>query len=196
MDEENKTTSIFKRNHLLKLVILFNLLVIVTFYNNPRVKENIFYFIETNVFYREIPPVYNNTNFKMTEPNKICSIMTKNRLISSSYSRSQYFEFSCETGILISEETDWSIQYVATGKIFNVNTVILKMKIMKDNKKYDSAKIFFNYTHKLLSGLGIYSLPPIVKQNIVSLTDFSMKLDNNINMRYYVIEDEVTLIIN
>lgn len=185
-----------RKHHLLKLIISFILLILVTFYNNPKVKENIFYFIETNVFYREIPPVYTNQNFKNTEPNSICSIMTKDKLITNSYSRSKYFNFSCETGILVSSNSDWSLQYLATGKIFNIETVVLKMKIIKPDNKYDSAIEFFNYTDNFLMGLGIYNVPQLVKQNILGLKDFHLKLDKNITMKYYTTENEIILILN
>lgn len=196
MEFKNNIKDIFKKNHMLKLILSFIVLVFVTLYNNPRVKENLFYLIETKVFYREIPPVYTNKNFKNVEPNKICSILNKDKLISNSYARSKYFEFSCETGILVSPDSSWSIQYMATGKIFNIETTILKMKMIKPQNKFDIAKDFFTYTEKLFHGLGIYNMPLIAKQNILSLKDFSLKLDKNVSMNYYISDDEIILILN
>lgn len=192
MNNKNKKNN----TSFIKLLISLFVLVIVFFYNNPRVKEHLFYFIETNVFYREIPPVYTNVNFKNVEPNKICSLMVQDKLISTSYSRHKYFNFSCETGILVSPSSNWNIQYLATGKIFNIDTVVLKMHIIKKENIYDSSVEFYDYAEKFIQRIGDYSFPEIAKQNIIGLNNFDLKIDKNINLKYYVSENDIILIIN
>lgn len=192
MNDRNKKTNL----PFLKLLISLFFLIMVVFYNNPRVKEHLFYFIETNIFYREIPPVYNNINFKNTEPNKICSLMTKEKLISNSYSRNKYFDFACETGILVSADSRWNIQYLATGKLFNIDTIILKMHLIKKENRFDSSVIFLEYAEKLLNNVGKHQLPENAKQNIIGLNNFDLKLDKNQSLKYYISEDELILIVN
>lgn len=180
----------------IKLLISLFFLILVVFYNNPKVKEHLFYFIETNIFYREIPPVYTNVNFKNTEPNKICSLLNKEKLIATSYSRNKYFDFACETGILVSPDSNWNIQYLATGKIFNIDTLILKMHLIKKEKRFDSSVIFLEYVEKFLNSVGNHQLPENAKQNIIGLNNFDLKLDKNQNLKYYISEDELILILN
>lgn len=185
-----------KKSPLLKLLISISVLILVVFYNNPRVKEHLFYFIETNIFYKEIPPVYTDINFKKTEPNKICAIMVKEKLIPTSYSRHRYFDFSCETGILVSPKSEWSIQYLATGKIFNIDTVVLRMNVIKKQSQHDSAVEFLKYTEIFLNKIGGYSLPEIAKRNIMGMNSFDLKLDENLNIKYYIAENDIYLLIN
>lgn len=190
-----KTTQIFFRKHaLLKLIIALMLGGYLIFHNSPKMRDMIFYFIETQIFYREIPPVYNKENFKTMEPNGVCNTLADIKLNASSYARSHNFEFACESVTLVSPDSSWNIKYLVAGKIFNADTIVLKMEFLNEAQKYDSVKEMIPFVDHLFADLGYGNMPEKFRQGLYSLTDETVELSNNVSVKLIASKDSISLI--
>ncbi len=185
----------FLNKHFLVISIMLIIAFFYTYFKNDKeFRESIFYLIETNIFYREIPPVYNNYNFKTMEPNKVCDMLSNVSVVGSSYSRSKYFEFACESNTLVSSDSSWSIQYIVTGKLFNVDNIVLKMEFLKKEKKYDSVKEMINFVDSLFLALGYDKVPDNLKHSIINLNNDTIVLKNETKVKLIDSDESVTLI--
>jgi len=187
-------TDFFKKHALFKLIIALILGSFLIFQNSPKIRENIFYFIETHIFYRDIPPIYDKDSFKSMEPNSVCQSMKDDRLITSSYIRNHNFDFSCESITLVAADSSWNIQFLVSGKLFNANTIILKMEFLKEEEKYDNVKEMIPFVEHLFSELGYGKMPETFRQGLYSLNNEDTKLDDNVSVKLVSSSESISLI--
>ena len=163
-------------------------------YNSPKARENLFYLIETRVFYREIPPVYNDDDFKSMEPNKVCGFLNNLKLNANSYSRNHYFDFACESPTLVSANSSWNIQYVVTGKVFNASSIVLRIDFLKINEKYDNVKEMMPFVSVLFNKMTGNDVPDVIRLSILSMEPNNLKLSNNVSVKVVPAEESISLI--
>jgi hypothetical protein len=190
----NKLTDFFKSKILFKLIIFIIFGFAFTLYSSPKARENLFYLIETKIFYRQIPPIYNDDDFKSMEPNKVCGFLNSLQLNGNSYSRSHYFDFACESPILVSSDSSWNIQYVVSGKLFNASSIVLKMDLLKTNGNYDNIKEMIPFVSELFKKVTSSEVPDVIKMSILSLEPINLKLSDEVSVRVIASNESVSLI--
>lgn len=190
----NGLTNFFKTKILFKFLILVIFIFAFIIYHSPKARENLFYLIETRIFYRQIPPVYNDDNFKSMEPNKVCNFLNKLQLNGSSYSRNHYFDFACESPTLVSSDSSWNIQYVVAGKIFNASSIVLRMDFLKINEKYDNVKEMMPFVNQLFQKMTGNDAPDVIKLSILSMEPINLKLSNDVSVKVLPAAESISLI--
>lgn len=192
-------TSKQKKNnsyYTLKILLLFLITSGILYLYNPLFKDYLFTFIEKNILYREIPPVYNNSTFKETEPNEVCSYLNNFNLNTNSYSRSQYFDFSCESNSLVSSDTSYSVKYLATGKVFNIDTIMLHINFINPEKKEVALKDSFIYLDELIKTTSNTDIPLILENAFFNKTNFEMHIKKDIHIRLVFTENDLSIYLN
>ena len=178
----------------------FLLLIIAILYGinhyNPILKNYIFFFIETQILYRKSPPMYSDVDFKNTEPNKVCAYMNPLNLNTNSYSRSQYFDYSCSSLAIVDNKTDYSIQYLATGNVFNIDTVLLHVNFLNKDQKYETLLEIKPYIALLLNKTTGQITPFSISKKLMTFKDFDALLNNNTHVRVVFTNDDLTIYIN
>jgi hypothetical protein len=190
----NGLTNFFKTKILFKFLILVIFIFAFIIYHSPKARENLFYLIETRIFYRQIPPVYNDDNFKSMEPNKVCNFLNKLQLNGSSYARNHYFDFACESPTLVSSDSSWNIQYVVAGKIFNASSIVLRMDFLKINEKYDNVKEMMPFVNQLFQKMTGNDVPDVIKLSILSMEPINLKLSNDVSVKVLPAAESISLI--
>lgn len=190
----NGLTKFFKTKILFKFLILVIFIFAFIIYNSPKARENLFYLIETRIFYREIPPVYNDDDFKSMEPNKVCGFLNNLKLNANSYSRNHYFDFACESPTLVSANSSWNIQYVVTGKVFNASSIVLRIDFLKINEKYDNVKEMMPFVSVLFNKMTGNDVPDVIRLSILSMEPNNLKLSNNVSVKVVPAEESISLI--
>jgi hypothetical protein len=196
MNIDNKKNKQKNRYIFLKVFLLIIFLIASIYVYNPLVKNHLFNFIETHILYREIPPVYNDSTFRDTEPNQVCSYMNEMGLNTNSYSRSDYFEFSCSSVSLVDNKTNYSIQYLTTGKVFNVSTLILNIKFLNYDNKDFAISQFKNYLNLLINKVSGEDMSDIINEKLKTHQNFQIYLKNDIYLRLVFTEEDLTIYIN
>lgn len=190
----NGLTNFFKTKILFKFLILVIFVFAFTIYNSSKARDNLFYLIETRIFYREIPPVYNDDDFKSMEPNKVCGFLNKFQLSGTSYSRNHYFDFACESPTLVASDSSWNIQYVVAGKIFNASSIVLKMDFLKPSEKYDNVKEMMPFVNQLFNSMTGNNAPDIIRLSILSMEPINLKLSNDVSVKVVATKESISLI--
>lgn len=190
----NGLTNFFKTKILFKFLILVIFVFAFTIYNSSKARDNLFYLIETRIFYREIPPVYNDDDFKSMEPNKVCGFLDKFQLSGTSYSRSHYFDFACESPTLVASDSSWNIQYVVAGKVFNASSIVLKMDFLKPSEKYDNVKEMMPFVNQLFKSMTGNDAPDIIRLSILSMEPINLKLSNDVSVKVVATKESISLI--
>lgn len=190
----NGLTNFFKTKILFKFLIFVIFVFAFTIYNSPKARENLFYLVETKIFYRQIPPVYNDDDFKSMEPNKVCGFLNSLQLTGNSYSRNHYFDFACESQILVSADSSWNIQYVVSGKLFNASSIVLKIDFLKTEAKYDNVKEMIPFVDQLFKKMTGNGIPDVVKLSILSMEPNDLKLSNDISVKVLPAQESISLI--
>lgn len=190
----NRLTNFFKKKILFKFLILVIFIFAFTIYNSSKARDNLFYLIETRIFYREIPPVYNDDDFKSMEPNKVCGLLNKFQLNGTSYSRNHYFDFACESPTLVASDSSWNIQYVVAGKVFNASSIVLKMDFLKPSQKYDNVKEMMPFVNQLFKSMTGNNAPDIIRLSILSMEPINLKLSNDVSVKVVATKESISLI--
>jgi len=190
----NRLTNFFKTKLLFKFLILVIFVFAFIIYNSPKARENLFYLIETRIFYRQIPPIYNDDNFKSMEPNKVCGFLNKLQLNADSYSRNHYFDFACESPTLVASDSSWNIQYVVAGKIFNASSMVLRMDFLKINEKYDNVKEMMPFVSQLFQKMTGNDVPDVIRISILSMEPINLKLSNDVSVKVLPTAESISLI--
>lgn len=190
----NGLTNFFKKKILFKFLILVIFIFAFTIYNSSKARDNLFYLIETRIFYREIPPVYNDDDFKSMEPNKVCGLLNKFQLNGTSYSRNHYFDFACESPTLVASDSSWNIQYVVAGKVFNASSIVLKMDFLKPSQKYDNVKEMMPFVNQLFKSMTGNNAPDIIRLSILSMEPINLKLSNDVSVKVVATKESISLI--
>lgn len=192
-------TSKQKKNnsyYTLKTLLLFLITSGILYLYNPLFKDYLFTFIEKNILYREIPPIYNNSTFKSTEPNEVCSYLNNFNLNTNSYSRSQYFDFSCESNSLVSPDTSYSVKYLATGKVFNVDTIMLHINFIEQDKKELALKNSFIYLDELIKITSNNEIPIVLENAFFAKVNFEMHIKKDIHIRLVFTDEDLSIYLN
>lgn len=180
----------------LKFLTLALIILGILYIYNPLFKDYLFTFIEKNILYRDIPPVYNNTTFKETEPNKVCSYLNDFNLNTNSYSRSQYFDFGCESNSLVSADTSYSVKYLATGKAFNVDTLMLHIKFINPSEQDLALQSSLIYLDHLIKSTTHADIPLVLEKAFFNKTNFQMNIKKDIHIRLVFTENDLSIYIN
>lgn len=192
----NGFLSFLKRRFLLIIIIFVLIFSYGLFQTNKSIRENIFYFIETNIFYIDIPPVYTDKSFKTMEPNKVCGLLNNASIIGGAYSRSKYFDFACESNTLVAADSSWSIQFIGTGKLFNLDTLVLRMDFLKNNNNNDKVKVMAEFVNHLFIGLGYGKMPERLNNNLFTLNNSDYTISDDIKVKILHTDESISLILN
>ncbi len=87
----------------MKKILLFLISIIIIAYLSSDYLRKVSYNIVDHYLY-DGPPIYNEKDFKNTEPNKVCQYMEFYNLYSNPYKRKTYLEYECKSLNKISEK--------------------------------------------------------------------------------------------